>query len=90
VRGPSVRPKDPKEWKEEEPKPSNGPGPGGSWKSNTECSGAKLETFEKDITRFKDGEWQCRNVGAIKYPGKILCCRCDRGDGVERTDSCWL
>ena len=57
---------------------------------NGGCSGEKLDTLEEGgMFPFQRGMDWCHDMSNT-FDEKDLCCRCDRGDGKEMTDRCWL
>ena len=69
---------------------NDGPTPDGPW-MNSGCSGKKLDTLEEGgMFPFQRGMDWCFDMSSRFNDQKDLCCRCDRGDGKEMTDRCWL
>lgn len=57
------------------------------------CDGPKLEKWTNgEINHFYEGEQRCFDAQMMgSYPPDMnLCCRCDFGDGMDKTDRCWL
>jgi hypothetical protein len=57
---------------------------------NGGCSGEQLDTLREDgMFPFQRGMEWCHDM-SNRFDEKDLCCRCDRGDGIEMTEKCWL